>query len=214
MVGAIAEISRFFPQYNVVVIQTGVTAINFMIIMGALCAGWLSLIASKKRLILTGLILISAGGAGGYFFHDTIQLFYLWSLVIGAGFGHFTPTVASLLVDYFEGVERNQVAGFQTSFVNGGGMTLTFLGGLLASIAWNYSYLVFLVAVPLFVAFAVKFPAKNEYDGKRSDWRKIPKSVVYYCFSVVIFMMVYNAFHSNIAFYVSEKHFADPSLAG
>jgi len=214
MVGAIAEIHKFFPQYDVVVIQTGVTAINLMIILGAVSAGWLSLMASKKRLILTGLLLISVGGAGGFFFHDTIQLFYFWSLVIGAGFGHFTPTVSSLLVDYFEGVERNRVAGMQTSFVNGGGMALTFFGGLLAAIAWNYSYLIFLIAVPLFIVFLVNFPRKNEYDGKRSDWRKIPKSVAYYCVSVVGFMLVYNAFHSNIAFFISEKHFADPSMAG
>ena len=214
LAGAIAGIAEFFPEYSVEVVQTGVTAINLMIIVGAISAGWIFLRASKKKKIIFGLTLIAAGGIGGYFFHDSIYLFYLWSIVIGFGFGHFTPTVSSLMIDYFEGAERNRMAGMQTSFVNGGGMLLTFTGGVLAAIAWNASYLIFLVAIPIFIIFAVNLPAKNEYDGKRADLRKIPKSVAYYSASVIALMMVYNAFPSNIALYLSENDFGNASLAG
>jgi len=214
LAGAIAKIAVFFPGFSIEVIQTGITVINFMIIFGALSAGWLFLRASKKTLILAGLTFITAGGFGGYFFSDNIVLFYLWSIVIGTGFGYFMPTVSSLLVDYFEGGERNRMAGLQTSFINGGGMLLTFIGGLLATIAWNASYLVFLVAIPLFLIFAVNLPDRNEYDGKRPDFRKIPRSVAYYGVTIVCFMLVYNAFPSNIALFLSEKNIGQSSLAG
>jgi len=214
LTGAIADISRFFPEYSVEIIQTGVTTINLMIVFGALLAGRLSFIFSKKRLILTGLPLVVIGGLGGFFFHDTIYLFYLWSLVIGTGFGLFIPTVSSLLVDYFEGSERNRLAGIQTSFVNGGGVFLTFLGGLLAAIAWNYSYLVFLIAVPLVFIFALNLPSKKEYPDEKPKQYRIPNSVVYYFVTVIIFMLVYNAFPSNIALFISENNLGQASLAG
>jgi len=214
MAGAIAEIKAFFPGYSVQVIQTGVTAINLMIIGGALAAGFLSSRTSKKTLIISGLTLVITGGVLGFLFHDTIYLFYTWSLVIGAGFGMFTPTMTSLLVDFFEGDERNKVAGMQTSFVNGGGVLLTFAGGLLAAIAWNFSYLVFLVAVPIMIVFTLKLPSKMMYPAEKTRWNNIPSSVAYYSFSIIIFMLLYNVFPSNIALYLQENDLGEAALAG
>jgi len=214
MTGAIAKINEFFPSYSVEIIQTGVTAINLMIVIGALIAGWLSSKYTKKALILTGLPLIAIGGSCGFFFHDTINLFYLWSLVIGTGFGLLMPTVSSLIVDYFEGSERNQLAGIQTSFVNGGGVILTFIGGLLAAIAWNFSYLVFLIAIPLIIIFALKLPSKKENYAEKPERHKIPKSVAYYFVTVTVFMLVYNAFPSNIALFLNENDLGHASYAG
>jgi len=214
MVGAIADIKEYFPEYRVEVIQTGVTAINLMIIIGAFLAGLLSTRKQKKTIILTGLALVTIGGICGFLFHDTIFLFYLRSLVLGAGFGMFTPPMLSLLVDYFEGTERNKIAGMQTSFVNGGGVALTFIGGLLAGIAWNFSYFAFMVAVPIFIIFAINLPAKNKYKVERYDWRKLPVSVVYYAVSVIMFMLVYIVFPSNISLYLYENNLGNASLAG
>jgi len=214
LIGAIADIAAFFPEYSVATIQTGVTAINLMIIIGALLAGWFSIKTSKKKLILFGLSFIAAGGIGGFFFNETIFLFYLWSVVIGTGLGLFSPTAVSLLADYFEGEERNKLAGMQTSFVNGGGVILTFIGGVLAAIAWNFSYLVFLVSIPVLIIFAMKLPAKNKTVEEKSDWRGIPGRAAYYSVSIIIFMLLYNVFPSNIALYIHEKNLGDASLAG
>jgi len=214
MIGAIADIAAYFPSYSVQVIQTGVTAINLAIIGGALTAGFLSLKFSKKTIMITGLSFVILGGVCGFLFHDSIQLFYLWSLVIGAGFGMFTPTMTSLLVDYFDGAERNKIAGMQTSFVNGGGVLLTFAGGLLATIAWNYSYLVFLVAVPILIIFARNLPSKGHASAEKSFWHKIPINVVYYAVSIIVFMLLYNVFPSNIALFLRENDLGNASMAG
>jgi MFS family permease len=214
LAAAIADISAFFPSYSVQVIQTGVNSINLMGIFGALLAGWLSYGHSKKKLALLGLSLVFIGGAGGYLFHDTLLLFYIWSLVIGAGMGIFTPPVTSLMVDYFEGVERNRLSGLQTSFINAGGVLLTFAGGLLAAIAWHVSYLAFLVAIPVFVVCAVNMPAKNKFVAEKAAKQKMPHCVFFYMATVFVLLLVYNVFPSNIALFLSENNLGNASLAG
>lgn len=214
LTAAIAEIADYFPGYGVQVIQTGVTTINLMSIFGALLGGWLSFRYPKKSLIILGLSLISVGGVCGFSLHGTIVLFYTWSVVIGTGMGLFLPLGVSLMADYFEGAERNRLAGMQTSFVNGGGVILTFVGGLLAAIAWNFSYLAFLAAVPVLLICVVGLPAKNRYAIERAAKQKIPLCVAYYFMTVVLFMMVYNAFPSNIALFLHESGFGEASMAG
>ena len=214
MAAAIADIAAFFPSYSVQVIQTGVTAINLVGVFGALASGWLSFRYSKKLLIVIGLALVSAGGAGGFFFHSSLTLFYAWSFVIGAGLGMFQPLVASLLADYFEGKERNQLAGVQTSFVSGGGVAMAFIGGVLAAVMWHFSYLAFLIAIPILVICVINLPTKNRYSAEKGAKVKMPRCVYYYFVTVFLFMMVYNTFPSNIALYLSEKGFGTASLAG
>ena len=214
LIAAIADIAAYFPDYDVQVIQTGVTTINLMNIFGALLGGWLSFRAPKKKLIILGLSMVSAGGICGFLFHGTLGLFYTWSVVIGLGMGLFLPLVVSLTADYFEGLERNKLAGMQTSFINGGGVALTFAGGLLAAIAWNFSYLAFLAAVPVLVICLASLPAENRYPIEKSARQKIPRCVLYYFTTVVLFMLVYNSFPSNIALFLSERDFGHASLAG
>jgi len=214
LTGAIADIAAYFPSYSVQVVQTGVNATNFMAIFGALFAGWLSYSRSKKALTILGLALVAAGGLGGFCFHDTIVLLYAWSLVIGAGLGLFTPPATSLMMDYFEGPELNRLAGWQTSFINGGGVILTFAGGALATIAWHFSYLSFLAALVILAVCALTIPMKNRFPAQKAEKQKIPRSVWYYCFTVFIFTLVYNAFMANIALFLSEKGLGNSSMAG
>ena len=211
---SIAEISAFFPEYSVQVIQTGVNTISFVGIFTALISGWLSYRHPKKVLILTGLALVALSGIGGFFFHETLFLFYLWSMVIGAGLGFFGPPVMSLMVDYFEGGERNHLAGLQTSFINGGGVLLTFAGGLLATIAWNFSYLVFLGAIPIIVICALYLPRKNKISVGKKEKLKIPGSVNYFLMTTFLQALIYNVFPLNTALFLSEKGLGDASMAG
>ena len=212
--GAIADIAAYFPTYSVQVIQTGMMAITLVSIPGAFIAGRLAFFHSKRTLVVVGFALVAAGGVGGFFFHDTIVLYYVWSCVIGAGMGFFQPLVVSFITDYFEGKERDQLAGLQTSFVSGGSVLLTFLGGLLAVVAWHFSYLVFLIAVPVLITCLINLPAKNRYAVEKAAKQKIPRKVSYYIISVFLFFLVYITFPSNIALYLSEKGFGSAALAG
>ena len=211
---SVAEIAAFFPEYNVQVIQTGVNTISLVAVVSSLISGWLAYRHSKKVLILLGFIIVGISGIAGFFFHDTLFLFYLWSMAIGFGVGFFSPSVMSLVIDYFEGEERNHLAGLQTSFINGGGVILTFAGGLLATIAWNFSYLVYLGVIPVIIICALFLPAKNRFVAEKHEKLKIPGCVNYYLLTTFLQALVYNVFPMNIALFLSEKGLGDASMAG
>jgi MFS family permease len=214
LAAAIADIAKAFPQYSLTVIQTGVTSINLIGFFTALLVGWLATRYSKKIITIVSLLLIAIGGLGGFLFHGSLPVFYCWSFVIGAGLGGFTPAVASLIVDHFEEDERAKISGLQTSFINGGGVLLTFGGGLLASIAWYDSYLAFLVAVPVLIICAICMPMKNKYTYQKTEKQKLPPIVFYYTANVFMAMLTYYVFVANISVYVSEKGLGHASLAG
>ena len=214
LMAAISDIAAFFPDYSATVIQTGVTAINLMAIGGALVSGLLSFRFPKKLLTILGFALVIIGGICGFFLHSTLGLFYTWSLVIGFGLGMFSPAVMSLLVDYFEGEERAEISGMQTSFINSGGVILTFVGGLLAAIAWHFSYLAFLAVVPVLIICMKNMPAKNRFPAERGTKQKIPPEIWYYFLTVFLIFLVYNTFPTNIALFLHETGLGDAAMAG
>jgi MFS family permease len=211
---AIADIAKAFPSYSVTVIQTGVNSINLVGVAGALVGGYLSYKYSKKALTLIGLSLVCLGGILGFFFHNSIEVFYCWSFVIGFGMGMYTPLVTSLIVDFFEGDARNRLSGMQTSFINGGGVILTFAGGLLAAAAWYFSYLAFLVSIPVIIICVVSMPKTNRFAAEKAAKPKMPRVVIFYMAAVFLSMLIYNVFPSNIAIYLSEHDMGNASVAG
>jgi MFS family permease len=214
LAAAIADIAKAFPGQSIQLIQTSVTSINLVCILSALISGWLASSHSKKGLTLAGLFLVAAGGAGGFFYHSSLPLVYLWSLIVGCGMGLFTPPVSSLIVDYFDGDERSRLSGMQTSFINAGGVMLTFGGGLLAAAAWYYSYLAFLVAMPVLFICLANMPAKNKFTAPEAGKQKIPLPVYYYMAATFMLLLAYNVFTSNISLFISENQIGGASLAG
>jgi MFS family permease len=87
-----------------------------------------------------------------------------------------------LLFDNFEPEERQKLAGYQTSFINAGGIAFSLLGGLLAGLFWYGGYLVFFICIVvavigIFTIPSYKTPAKKS-DG--TPRKKIDSRVYYY----------------------------------
>jgi MFS family permease len=214
LVAAISDISRAFPDTGIQVIQTCVNTINLTGIGGALLAGWLSGRQTKKQLILIGLGLIVIGGVGGFFCYHSLRWIFVWSFIIGGGIGLFTPLVTSLIIDCFDGDERNRLAGLQTTFINTGGVIVTFFGGVLAAVSWHCSYLIFLAAIPVFFICIVGLPARDKVKTQGKTQKKLSPRIMFYMVVVLLFMLSYSVFASNISLYFSENQLGAAPVAG
>ncbi|MCC8150862.1 MAG: MFS transporter, partial [Lachnospiraceae bacterium] len=145
---AMSDMAAAFPDVATSTIQMLMTLPGIFVVILSLISAWLTSVFPKKYLIGTGSLGICATAVLGTFFHQSLPGLVAWSALMGIGMGLISALTVSLISDYYEGQEKENLMGLQTSAANVGGMIMTVVGGLLTAIAWNFDYLVYLIAVP------------------------------------------------------------------
>ncbi|MDR0585561.1 MAG: MFS transporter [Treponema sp.] len=190
---------------------------NLFVILITLVAGTLAARISKKALSLIGLCCMIAAGIGGYLFHSSMGILYIYAILIGIGMGLFSPMVALLINERFMGPKQGQMLGLQTSFNNLGAIILSLLSGFLGAVAWHIGYLTYvIVVVPIFLIVAFCLPSKpsQQQEGGGVPSTKINGTVIYYTVLCVIFIMVYNVYATNVAMFTLETGLGSAATAG
>lgn len=214
--GVVSGMMKAFPEYNAVTIQTCIN-FNCIVAMGiSILSGYLAVRISKKYIVITGLSCLLSLSVFGYFFHGSIVVMFLWFGIMGLGLGLYIPVVSSLMADYFDDKGRSKISGMQTSLINLGGVILTFLGGMLADIAWYSTFLVFILALPVIIIAVVNLPRQNKTvpEERTGEMVRMPVKAWYYPVVVFVYMMLYNVYMSNISLLLGERGFSSSSMAG
>lgn len=213
----LSEVAKAFPEASTMLLQftQTISGISGMII--ALLAGKIYDAIGRKRCVIIGFVLLEAVTVVAYFYHPSISVVCLYSLLQGIGTALFIPAVGSAIIDLFSGEERAKMVGNQNSFVSIGGIVLAFFGGLLASFGWYYSYLGYLFTVPALFAVIFCFPADVKKDTKKEKVNASREEVMviikYTAFAVLI-SIVTGAINSNLSLFVAEQSFGSTVLTG
>ncbi len=212
----LADIQKTFSGAGTTEIQMINTLPNLFVIIFTLVAGFLAARFSKKSLVITGLCFLILAGVGGFFFSSSLTLLYVWSICLGIGMGLFSPVIALIINDEYEGKERGDMLGFQTTFNNMGAIILSTLAGFLAVAGWKFGYLSYLLAIPvlLVVIFFMKNDKSAVADGGKPKSLKINGTVLYYTVMVVVFIMTYNVYATNVAMFTLQQGLGNASTAG
>ncbi len=99
----------------------------------------------RKRILNTSLLFYAVSGVSGYFIDDLILLLISRAL-LGVGVAGVMSTATTLIGDYFQKSERNQLLGLQASFMALGGVLFLNLAGLLADWSWRGPFLLYAFA--------------------------------------------------------------------
>lgn len=207
-----------FPDKSLALIQTAMQMPNFIspfitILMAYLIS---RAVVSKKAVIVSGLFLVGCTGILSLFVHS--QFWHLWLLncCLGLGLSGFISAASSLIFDHFETDERRSISGYQTSFINGGGIMLSLCGGALATLCWFGGYLVLMLAIPIGIYAALAIPNRKETvsagKDKSTEKPKLHSDVFMFGAFIFILMMVYNVIGSNISTHISKM--GNSSVAG
>jgi len=172
-------------------------------------------LVTKKAIIIFGLCLLASDGLLAILFHTEFWHLIMLSLVLGISTGCFLSNMFGIMFDSFDDIERQAVAGYQTSFINAGGIMMSLLGGFLATLMWYGGYLVLFVGLPaaVLVYFTIpgyKVPAPENGDKKGSG--KLNPKIYYYCVLSLLFMMSYSVCGANISTHIAGL--GDSSVAG
>lgn len=214
----LANIATEFPDASVTTVQYLMTFPNLMIVAVSVIAAGLAEHISKRTLAALGLFLAAVSGILSFAVHSSIVVLYVWAGMLGIGVGLVVPMANSLISDYFQGNERDAMLGYQTGAANAGSMIMTYVGGILATIAWQFDYLVYLLAIPGMILTLLFVPKQNiTVQGKNVKEKKrfkMEAHEVLFCVVAAVYMLMFYLGPTNIALYFSEKQIGNTMTAG
>ena len=206
-------VSEKYASYSTSQIQMLQTVHYALMMAGSLSIGYLTTRFSKKKIVLAGLLIV---GLTGVFpaFVEGFWVLLICRVLIGFGFGIFSPMSTAIIAEFFPPEKRAGFMGLNVVGMGIGTMICNLLGGLLAKNGLRYFYLVYLAAfLGAFVVLLV-LPETPAISGERASRIKLNSMV--YTLSLMFFMhtLFINAYSTNISLYISGNITRDPGASG
>ena len=174
----LSSMAKAFPEASTQTIQFVMTLPALVVAVMGFVFAFLSDRVPNNILAGIGGLLGVAAGIGACFWHPSIGILCFWSVIIGAANGLTGNGQSTLVNKLFTKNEKPGVLGFQTAAASLAAMLMTFLGGILVDVQWNFGYLVYLIALPgmigcfLFLPSIVKaLPRALEQTERLQDHR-------------------------------------------
>ena len=206
-----------FPHLTLGLVQTALATASLAQPIAAFGAAMLinRRIVTKKAVIVFSLCLLTVNGILALNFNTEFWHLVMLSVVLGISTGFLISNMFGLLFDNFTPSERQSIAGHQSAIINGGGIVMSLLGGLLATFMWYGGYIVLLVGLPaaVLVLFTVpnyKVPVRERGKGKSS--KRLKPKIFYYCLVASLYMMIYAACGANLSTHIAD--IGDSATAG
>ncbi|MBP5166186.1 MAG: MFS transporter [Oscillospiraceae bacterium] len=209
---ATQQISEHFSK-PLASVQTAISTINFVQIGVALLLMILINrgIATKKKAVIFGQCFYGLTALFAVLFHKSYPSVWCLSVLTGCASGSFVTNSFGLMFDNFGDEERRGMAGYQTSFINLGGILMSLAGGLLAAYMWYGGYLVFSIGIVFAIICAFTLPSyKTPAKAQGEKRTKIRGKVFYYAALTMLFMIIYSSCGANISTHLSG-HFENYS---
>lgn len=170
---ALGVIKEYFADSDQLFVQMIISMPALFIVLTNLFFGRLAEKFGARTLVVTGLLLYTAGGCAAGLF-DSIGLVLAMRALVGIGVGIIMPLSTGLLSYYFPPERQEGLMGWSSAMNQMGGVAATLISGLLANISWRLSFLVYLmglISIVLCLAFmpndriGAAQPAKEKGSG-------------------------------------------------
>ncbi len=210
----LSTISGSFPNVSDTALKLLITLPATGILLICLTSSWLVKRFSKKRLILTGILLYGIGGLSGGF-ASIFPILLFTRAITGIGIGLIMPLVISSITDIYKGDDSSKMIGLSTAICTLGGVVATVLSGLLAKISWRLPFSIYIIAIPVFIITAWGLPDLWKNKSKTKSGKiKIPVKVIFYVVQGFILSVVGIFFTTNISLYLSTENIGSSASAG
>ncbi|HFP8726591.1 TPA: MFS transporter, partial [Enterococcus faecium] len=159
------------------------TAPSITVILFILLSSYFAKRIGMKKTIILGLLLAGIGGIIPVF-TATFQTVLISRVILGAGLGVYNSLAVTYISSLYSGNTRATLLGIRNSMEALGQTILIFLAGVLVNINWTASFLVYAIAFPVALLFALKVP---EIRDENSD---IPENHVKEKMNPMVFTLV------------------------
>ena len=145
-----------------------VTSVAIMVVI--LLNPWISRIISQRVSIVSGLLLLSAGGCLPVF-TKAYGAVFAGRLVLGVGIGLVNVYAVDMINSRFEGEERSTLLGYRGSAEIVGNTALTLVVGQIlgAGLDWRYCFLIYLSGLLVLISYLLFVPKAPGKTGNPAD---------------------------------------------
>ncbi len=213
----LAQIAAAFPDASATRVQFLMTFPSIFCLIFTLITAFLSDVLPKKTLALGGLSIVGAGGVLACCFHGSLNILFLWAAVLGIGIGMVAPLAPALINERFINQEKQTMLGLQNAANTLGSMLMTFIGGFLAVMGWQFGYLVYLLGIPGIIFTIIGLPRDKKTSAVKADApKRDPFRLVIWKEMIItlVLLMGFSAVPANLAMLVAERGLGDTSLSG
>ena len=223
----VASIAPAFPRI-VEELQISRTDVGMLIVAftlpGVVLNPFLGVLADRfgRKLILVPCLLLFGLAGGACAFSDNFNILIALRVLQGLGAAALGSINVTLIGDLFSGERRTEAMGLNASVLNAGLTSYPLIGGALATLAWNYPFLLALTGIPIGI-LALKFlrnpePPKSdnfkEYLTDTLSSLKKTRAISTFMAGVITFILLYGAVFTYFSLYLGNSFHASPFTIG
>lgn len=204
---ALGIIKAHFSEASAMTVQLIVSMPALLIIVTSLLFLPISRVLRTRTIATTGLLLYVIAGAGCFFMND-IYLLLTMRALLGVSVGLIMPLSTGLLAYYFPPEEQARLMGLSAAMNQMGGVVATLLAGLLATIEWNYAFLVYLLGMIALVMVWIWLPDEQLGSANKRGVPFQPRQLLKFHPSVIgmlLLMTIFFIFPTNFAILASQR---------
>ena len=199
------------PNIGLASVESLATIPAMMITIFVLLSNGVIKFIGKKNTVLLGLLLIFIFGIVPAF-TTNFKVVLISRLFLGAGIGLFNSLSISMISDFFDEEHRGTMIGLRTAFLNIGKALTTFISGYLLIYGIQYTFLVYVLALPIFVIFLLFVPNAENVNNKKVSI-KFHKETIFLTFLTFLVGISYMGSTIKIPTLLAEKYHYQPDVA-
>ncbi|WP_342081359.1 MFS transporter (plasmid) [Enterococcus faecium] len=176
------------------------TAPSITVILFILLSSYFAKRIGMKKTIILGLLLAGIGGIIPVF-TATFQTVLISRVILGAGLGVYNSLAVTYISSLYSGNTRATLLGIRNSMEALGQTILIFLAGVLVNINWTASFLVYAIAFPVALLFALKVPEiRDENSDIPENHVKEKMNPMFFALVLFAILLVMNSIAISVRF--------------
>ena len=199
------------PNIGLASVESLATIPAMMITIFVLLSNGVIKFIGKKNTVLLGLLSIFVFGIVPAF-TTNFKLVLISRLFLGAGIGLFNSLSISMISDFFDEDQRGTMIGLRTAFLNIGKALTTFISGYLLIYGIQYTFLVYALALPIFIIFLLFVPNTENVNNKKVSI-KFHKETILLALLTFLVGISYMGATIKIPTLLAEKYHYQPDVA-
>ncbi len=192
----------------------------FIVISGPIAGSLIDRLGRKRPLIL-GVVIYGFAGLSGMVVRSLPGLL-IGRAVLGMAVTVIFTAATALIADYYHGQARARFLGLQSAFMAVSSVVFIFLGGVLADIGWQYSFLIYGVALlilPLAI-FSLFEPdhhpaSENDTDQQKTLFGAVSPKVLFWIFGLThLGQIIFYTIPVQLPFYLRDLNISSAGIGG